>query len=180
MLPWKKNIIFCFFILFAVTAAFSQMESPGTGEKNNHLLLFKIERSRDADKIYYQVNLTPEGTLQPDEPVSIYWKRHTLDGRTEPLTRLQQNRSYGLKYTKLTPRQASFCFAAFRKKTFTLKQLSDGSYSVVTTTPNGEKELTKLYVRFAESSFLAPSVEYVEFHLKDTHTGLIVTEIFKP
>ena len=180
MLLKRKIIGFCFFIFSIAPVAFPQMESAGAAGNNNQLLLFNIERSRDADKIYYQVNLTPEGTLHPIEPVLIHWKRYTKDGRTEPLTRLQQNRSYGLKYTDINPRQTSFHFAAFREKTFTLKQLSDGSYRVFTPTPSGEKELTKMYVRFAGGSFLMPSIEYVEFSLKDTQTGLIVTEIFKP
>ncbi len=180
MQPKRKITMLCFFIFSITAVAFSQMESPGAAGNNNQLLLFNIERSRDADKIYYQVNLTPEGTLHPIEPVYSYWKRYTANGRTEPLTRLQQNRSYGLKYTEITPWQASFYFAAFKEKTFTLKQLSDGSYRVFTSTQSGEKELTKMYVRFAGGSFLMPSIEYVEFSLKDIHTGIIVTEIFKP
>ncbi len=180
MLPKRKIIGLCFFIFSLVSGVFSQMESPGAAGNVIPGPLFKIERSRDADKVYYQVNLTPEGTLHPSEPVSIYWKRYTRDGRTEPLTLLQQNRSYGLKYTEITPWQASFYFAAFKEKTFTIKQLSDGSYRVFTPTPSGEKELTKMYVRFAGGSFLMPRIEYVEFSLKDSHTGLILTEIFKP
>ncbi|TVQ19896.1 MAG: DUF4833 domain-containing protein [Bacteroidetes bacterium] len=176
----RKTTLFSFFIFSIVSVAFPQMESQGAYEKKEPVLLFSIERSRDADRIYYQVNLTPEGRLHPGEPVNIFWKRYTADGRTEPLTRLQQNRSYGLKYTEITPWQASFHFAAFKEKSFTLKQLPDGSYRVFTPTPNGEKELTKMYVMFAGGSFLMPSIEYVTFFLKDTPTGVITTEIFNP
>lgn len=152
-------------------------EESGLPEKD---YLFKIERSRDADKIYYQINLTSEGRLHPGEPVIIFWKRYTRNGRKEPLTRMQQNRSYGLKYTKLTAHQADFHFAAFKEKTFTLKTTPDGGYNVITQTLHGERELVKMYVRFAGGTFLVPSIEYVEFHLKDISTGFVITEIFKP
>ena len=69
---------------------------PGIGfasdsENNKNNLLFKIERNRDADEIYYELN--PDETGRPDkkEPVKVYWVKHTQNGKTEPLTWIQKN-----------------------------------------------------------------------------------------
>ena len=35
--------------------------------------LFKIERSRDADEISYDINLGPNGDLNKNNPIHIYW-----------------------------------------------------------------------------------------------------------
>ena len=58
-------------------------------------LLFKIERSRDADEVYYEVNTLADGTLDTDNSIRIYRVKHTENGQTELLTKIQKSLAYG-------------------------------------------------------------------------------------
>ena len=78
---------------------FSFAFEPGNEENN---ILFKIGRNRDANEIHYEVKTTAYGTLDLEEPIKIYWIKYNKHGTVEPLTIIQQNFSYGLKFLERT------------------------------------------------------------------------------
>lgn len=61
------------------------------------LFLFHIERTRDADQVYYDVNINKDGSLNRERPVNVYWVKYTQDGGQESLTWMQRRYAYGLK-----------------------------------------------------------------------------------
>jgi len=47
--------------------------------------LFRIERSKNANVVQYDAQLTPEGKLKPEKPVIAYWIMNANSGEKEDL-----------------------------------------------------------------------------------------------
>jgi hypothetical protein len=59
--------------------------------------LFKIERSKNANIIQYDVQVTPDNKLYQKEPVIAYWIRLAEDGQKKELSFIQRRWVYGFK-----------------------------------------------------------------------------------
>lgn len=147
-------------------------------ERGNHIL-FKIERSRDADEIYYEANLMADGSLNQESPVSIYWKKHTQNGKTELLTKVQNSLSYGLKFQEVTSYTAEFQFVSFEQPMI-LRKNTDGEYKVFTWIDKQETEVERIYVWFSNKSYWFPKVGRVVLYTKAANTPEILAKVITP
>jgi hypothetical protein len=139
-----------------------------------------IERSRDTDKIHYQINLTDSGNINQDEPITIFWKRHTKNGIEEPLTWIQNNFSYGLKYKSIDHNEAVFQFVGYSKRNFQLKRNQDGLFCVFTESKGEFVELNKIFIQIDGGTLWVPEISRIEIHSKLVNNGAIFQEILKP
>src|SRR5579872_5952110 len=57
--------------------------------------LFVIERNTNANVVHYDVNLAPNGEIDPRRPIQAYWIMAAQDGRREELSALERSRAYG-------------------------------------------------------------------------------------
>jgi hypothetical protein len=60
--------------------------------------LFLIERTKNTNKIYYEVNMTKSGAIDAKNPVRafwILWARDTTGKTTEPLSFIEKKLAYG-------------------------------------------------------------------------------------
>lgn len=85
-------------LLLILSVLLSSFQDGSTSR--NHNQSFRIERSKDANQIFYDINITSENKLNQENPIKIYWVKHTNKGKIEPLTWIQQKYAYGLKYLK--------------------------------------------------------------------------------
>ncbi len=174
----KNFIVLCFCLFYYPVLPGTASSSESTGEQQGRVL-FEVERNRDSDKIYYEINLDADGRINRHSPVKVYWKRYSGNGEQERLTRVQQNYSYGLKYIDVNPLYAKFRFAASKERVFILKRNQTGEYRVYAQSSFGESELIKMYVHFAGGTFLAPLIDYIELILMDTETDKVFIEAFE-
>ena len=144
-------------------------------------LLFRIERSRDLDEVWYSVNMDRDGRLNKETPVKVYWVRKSEDNRMEPLTGIQRRFSYGIPaFEQQNPYTDEWVFklAAYKNRFFTLKKADQaGAYKAFTQSAGKEVEILNMYIEFDGGSFLSPSVAYVELHGIDRSTGEQISEI---
>jgi hypothetical protein len=171
--PRKHAIVL---VLIFIVQAF---EAAGGNETSKKEALFKIERSRDADEIYYEVRVTDEGQLDQKNPIDIFWIRHTKDGAVEPLTRIQRKLSYGLSFLNITDDQALFRFAAF-SKVMTLQKTADGRYHVFTLVNGATVEVERIFIQFDGGTFLLPKISRVELHVISPETNKHYAELIHP
>jgi len=169
-----------FFLIFPSPGALAQIQSPGVSKGNGSGILFTIERSRDADKVYYEIARDSFGRLHTQEPIKVYWILHTQDNQTAPLTRIQRNFSYGLHFKEISPTRAIFQFASSKERDFELKKSVQGEYRVYTQSGNRMLELQKMYIEFAGGTHLLPKIGRVDLYLLDTATGKTVIEALEP
>ncbi|MFC2115971.1 DUF4833 domain-containing protein [Bacteroidota bacterium] len=139
-------------------------------------MLFKIDRSRDADMVLYDVNLDKQGKLDPSAPISIYWEKITEGGRHESITGIQNKFGYGIRYYNISDKSADFQIIAYKDQTFQLRESDNNQYRVYTHSSGKEIELSSLKIHFEDDSFWFPRISKIEINGIETDKGVYVTE----
>lgn len=166
-------LINTFIFLFEITAL-----ADGKNERQENKLLFKIERSRDADEIYYEVNTLADETLDTDNPIRIYWVMHTQNGQAEPLTKIQKSLAYGLKFSNVTPDTAEFQFVSF-EQSLILQKAKNGIFRVFADIDGQQVEVDQINIEFLNNSFWFPKIGKVEMVATLPNTGKTLTKEIK-
>lgn len=147
-------------------------------DNKEDVFLFKIERSKDSNQIFYTVNTDELGNLAT-KPITIYWIKNTKKGRIEPLTWIQKKYAYGLKYLSSGNDYAVFQFVSYNKKNFTLKRVND-EFKVFTKCKDSWAEVNKIYVQIDGGTFWFPNVSTVKIYANDMVSGKEIVEEINP
>jgi len=142
--------------------------------------LFKIERSKDANEIFYDVNINSDNKLELNNPLHIYWLKHTENSRIEPLTWIQKNYAYGIEYLTKTKNSAEFQFVSYKKRQFTVKKGRYDKFQVFTISNNKEVIVNRIYIQIDGGTFWFPKISRVELHAQDAKTNKELIEIINP
>lgn len=141
--------------------------------------MFKIERSKNANIVQYDVQLTPDGKLYPKEPVIAYWIRVAEDGRKKELTSFQRKWYYGFK-TKYDVRSNSAIMEMVARSVRKIKVYEvEGVYRGEIRIDGQPAFLEKIFVTSSKSG-LYQKVTSIELYGKDTKTGVDRYERIKP
>jgi hypothetical protein len=57
--------------------------------------LFTIEKSSNANRVQYEARVTPDGHIDPRQPVVAYWIMAAENGRRQELNILERAKAYG-------------------------------------------------------------------------------------
>ena len=184
-----KKAIWWFIVLAVTAVSFSfdactkQMEkksdmAPAQMEKNQEPAgaqkktqpLFIIERSKNANVVHYDAQLTADGKLDSNEPVIAYWVLLAEDGRREKLNWIEKKKAYGF-HIKLDPSVNGYkmTIVAVPQGQITVKK--DGDAIRAELVIDGRPAvLEKIYIN-ATDGLLWPKVHYIELYGKDLKTG---------
>ena len=141
--------------------------------------LFIIERSKNANVVHYDAQLTADGKLDPKEPVIAYWVLLAKDGRREKLSWVEKKKAYGFtikpdpsvngyKMTLVAAPEKQIIVKK-EKETVRAEAVIDGRPAV----------LEKMYIN-ASDGLTGPKVQYIEVHGKDLQTGEKLREKMVP
>lgn len=147
---------------------------------NSFTSLFKIERSKDANQIFYDVNIDNSGALNSKNPISVYWRRNTEGGTIKPLTWIQKKFAYGLKFINVNDEYATFKFVSYDKMSFTLKKKKDNQFEVYTKYHGNLLKMERIFIQLDGGTFWFPNITSVEIYAKNVKTGENVIEIITP
>lgn len=145
---------------------------------NSHL--FKIARSKDANEIFYDINVTQSGKLNIENPVQVYWIKYADKGQKESLTWIQDNYAYGLKFLKATENEAKFQFVSYDKRTFLVQKDQDGVFKVFTLSEKKLVAVNRIFIQIDGGTFWFPKISKVELHATDAATEEEKVEIIIP
>ena len=173
---WLKfRNLFLLAILFPGWLAAAEME-PGD-IKQQHL--FKIERSKNANIVQYDARVGPDGTLDPEMPVAVYWVRLAEDGRTMQLRFLEKRFAYGFKAAyDPASNSASMVMKAARDRELTVMKTAEG-YCAEILIDGHNALLKKIFVQSSRKRFFK-KIEYIELHGVDSVTGETRIEKYIP
>ena len=160
-----------------IIALFSQASDFG---KSNISELFKVRRSKNTDEVFYTLKTTKNGNLDVNEPINIFWLKCTKKGKLEPLTKIQQQYSYGLNYLNIGPDSADFHFMAFPDRLLKLRKNNKGEFCVYTNINGKEEKLDQVFIQFDGGSFLMPKISKVELRAKNHNANKLVVEVIQP
>jgi len=167
------------FVVFAVTAvSFSlvacakQMEKkpgPAPAQKKTQPL-FIIERSKNANVVHYDAQLSADGNLDPNEPVIAYWVLLAEDGRREELNWIEKKKAYGF-HIKPDPSVNGYKMTVVAVPQGQITVRKDGDTVRAELFIDGRPAvLEKIYIN-ATDGLLGPKVHYIELYGKDLKTG---------
>ncbi|MDG1476445.1 MAG: DUF4833 domain-containing protein [Vicingaceae bacterium] len=157
--------------------AFSKSEH---GDSNTLTSLFKIERSKDNNQIFYDVNIDGSGNFDAENPINIYWIRNTEGGKIKPLTWIQKKYAYGLKFLKIDKDFATFRFVSSKKMYFTLKKNNNNHFEVYSKYKDQLLNINRIFIQIDGGTFWFPNITAVEVYAKNVKTGEDVIEIITP
>jgi hypothetical protein len=183
-----KKAIWCFIVLAVTAVSFSfvacakQMEkkpapppesekaAPPAAVQKKTQPLFIIERSKNANVVHYDAQLTAAGEIAPNEPVIAYWVMLATDGHREELNWIEKKKAYGFSI-KPDPSVSGYkmTLVAVPQGQITVKK--DGDAIRAELVIDGRPAvLEKIYIN-ASDGLLGPKVHYIELYGKDIKTG---------
>lgn len=141
--------------------------------------IFKIERSKNANIVQYDVQLTPDGKLYAKEAVIAYWIRLAKDGQRKELTSTQVRWAYGFK----TKYNADDNIATLEMKAGIGRKIKvyavDGVYHGETKIDGKPAFIERIYITTVEGGMI-PKVKSIRLYGKDISTGEERYEKIKP
>ena len=174
-MKYLKYITLIFLCVFLFS--FSKSEY---GDSNTLTSLFKIERSKDNNQIFYDVNINSIGNFDTENPINIYWIRNTEGGKIKPLTWIQKKYAYGLKFLNIHDDYATFRFVSSKQMYFTLKKDNQNHFEVYSKYKDQILNINRIFINIDGGTFWFPNITSVEVYAKNVITGKDVIEIITP
>jgi len=141
--------------------------------------IFKIERSKNANIVQYDVQLGADGKLDRKKPVVAYWVRLADKGQIGKLSWLQRKFVYGFK-AKLDKGSDSVKLkmaAKFGRLIHVTRE--GGEYRASTLIDNADSWLDTIYIA-SSGDGMGARVDYIELHGVDKDSGEARHERFSP
>lgn len=173
-----KNKLTQIILFLIAVVVLSSFVSKIASNKSYHL--FKIERSKDTNEIFYDVNLDSKNNLDLDDPINIYWIKKTENGKIEPLTWIQKNYAYGIELLSKSKDQAEFQFVSYNKRQFQIKKDKNNLFQVYTISNNKPVIVNRIFIQIDGGTFWFPEISRVELHAQDIQTNKRSIEIINP
>ena len=125
-------------------------------------MMFYIQRNQNFNTVIYQINVSPQGVLQLDKPLNVYWKEYARSGGVRKINYLQEKLAYG------------YTHSIINEDTFQVQIVSYPRFKMILTKVEGEYKmlgkfngqwaiLTNIYV-FANDLGAFPDVKYIELY----------------
>ncbi len=171
------------FIVLISWIFFSAFIVPENKSENDSQTLFTIGRSKDANEIWYTLNLNEKGNLNTENPVKAFWMKKTENNTVEPLTWIQNQFAYGINVLEKVKDKTDtwkFQFVSYNKRTFELRRISGNNYKVYTKSDGKEIEVTHIFIQIDGGSFWFPSITYVKIFGLESQTGNKVVKTLIP
>jgi hypothetical protein len=173
----KKAVLW--FVVCAVTAvSFSVAACAKENEKKPDCApaqkktqpLFIIERSKNANVVHYDAQLTADGNLDPNKPVVAYWVMLAEDGHREDLNWIEKKKAYGF-HVKPDPSVKGFqmTLVSVPQGKITVRKDGDAARADLPIAAH-PAVLEKIYISATDGLF-GPKVHYIELYGKDIKTG---------
>ncbi|GAB4448621.1 MAG: hypothetical protein OHK0036_04340 [Bacteroidia bacterium] len=178
----KQILQYLTLLIFALTSSsFVNANLTNPELIKDKKVLFKIQRSKDANEVYYTVNVDKNGQLDVHNPIQVFWVKYYKDGtKIEPLTWVQKKFAYGINYIHIDKTYAVFQFVSYPKRQLIVKKSTNGQFNVYVMSNNKWVILEKIFVQIDGGTFWLPNIPKVEIYGRDPAFNLLNIEIIKP
>ena len=139
--------------------------------------LLVIERNTNANVVHYDAGLSADGSLNPAEPVIVYWVLLAEDGRRKKLNWLEKKKAYGVK---LKPAADGYTMTLAAAPWMPLAVKRAGGGVRLEAPINGRPAVMRKMFIQSRAGLLGPKVEYIDLYGKDLATGEPCRERIRP
>jgi hypothetical protein len=127
----------------------------------SNLPLFELGRNKNANVVVYAARVGPDGLLDDARPFEAHWLLRAEDGRSEPLSFVEELLAYGFSWKARRSGHAySLTMNAFRERALEVVPHGD-AYQVVTSIGGTPSRLVRLFVTADDAAGL-PQVRFVD------------------
>lgn len=133
--------------------------------------LFYIHRSPNIHTVVYDVNLLKNNTIDPNDPVKVYWIRFGEKNKYKDLNYMEKTFAYGVKCESLGNARYRAQFVAKKEKSMDVYLDEKGQATAIMKVNGKMSKLIKMFVQVAEEGWW-PKVAYVEFFGTELKTNL--------
>lgn len=127
-------------------------------------LLFYLQRNHNSNTVIYELNRLPDGTVNINDPINIFWIRYADGGERRALNFLQQKLIYGYDFKQINKETFELRFVACPKLRFFLaKRKNSKEFNIHSTIDDKLFSLNSIYA-YADESGAFPSLKSLEFY----------------
>ncbi len=139
-----------------------------------------LQRSQNANAVIYEVRKTPDGKIDPKNPVRIRWRRYASDGAWRPLSRIERW-VFGVKTRAIGTNHGQFkiTFKLLPSRVGMLHLDQGGKPVVHLKIGNRRGRLIYIYIKLKRRLFL-PAVEHVDIVGQALGSGKFLVERIYP
>ena len=149
---------------------------------DSELRLFYVQRSMNANTIVYDANLLPDGRLDPQSPVSVYWLRyHKRHGKKKALDGLERTFVWGVQARAANDPLGSYHvnLVSYKGRKGLLTLDDTGRPYVRVTIDSEPAKLQHVFLEL-DGDGKIPDIEYAELFGQSLQTGHTVYERIVP
>jgi len=143
-------------------------------------LLFYIQHSSSSNTVVYTANIGPDGQLDTQQPINVYWRRFTANGERVPLSFLERLFAYGVKVHSPSPKDNAIAanIVSYPQGVINIDFDDQRKPRAAVTMGNRHAKLIYVYLDVDESK-LIPSVLQVDVIGRDIADGQVLHEVIK-
>jgi hypothetical protein len=154
-------------LLLALAASGASTPDPGSACGDE---LFRIERSKNANVIVYELRRGADGAIDRAEPVRASWIMLASHGEREDLNLLERTLAYGFEVEAASPGPGWILrLKAEKKRPLAVREVA-GCFRAMATIGGRDGALKRIYVK-ADDRTLIPTVAWVDVFGVDPATG---------
>ena len=144
----------------------------------NKTRLFYLQRNIDRNTLIYETNYRSNGLIDEKKPVKIYWIDFENEGKTSPLTFIQNSLAYGIESKLIDRTKKTFLLhlVAYKKIDLYLKLDKNKRYKVFTTISGKEAILSRIIVNMTGGTYLNPIISFIELSGDDLKSNASLSQ----
>jgi hypothetical protein len=131
------------------------------GHSSSSSTAFIIEKSTNANVVHYDALITPDGGLDPRQPMIAYWVMAAENGRREDLTSVERHKAFGPKILQDRDANSYHLFLVAQQQREIDVRRQGNSFRAETLIAGRCAHLTKIYVK-AHHFLSLPKIEFIE------------------
>ena len=162
-----KGVGFLLLALLAATQAFGQsICEPSYPVPNDEGMVFYLQRTGNSNTVVYAANQLPDGSINPDNPVEVFWRYLSGSGRKADLRFMERQVAFGVRIAPLAGQPGRYLASlnAAPHIQVRVEPAGDGAVRAVMPIAGEEAQLVCIYVEWEEQLGFIPNVLYIDFH----------------
>ena len=153
-------------------------DNPRYPEPQDKGLVFYLQRSGNGNTVVYTANQRADGSIDPSNPVNIFWRWYNRGGYKGKLSFIERNLAFGVQLTPLKDHPGDYTarLNAYPRLPVLVEPTNDGKVRAVMTIDGKPSQLVCIFVGWKQQLGIIPQVLYVDFYGRTLDGGKKVVE----
>jgi hypothetical protein len=157
-------------------------DDPRYPEPQDDNLVFYLQLSDKTDTVVYAVNRRTDGTIEPRDPVHVFWRLYEKGGEKAELTFLQRRLAFGVQLAPSQDHPGDYIsrLNAYPNIPVLVDEAADGTVRALMPIAGKPAQLICVYVERRMQFGIVPQVLSIDFFGRALDDGKKVVERLRP